>query len=94
MVDETITLIRYHIHHAAAVRFWRALQRPTDTGLVEIVRITESHEATAWTIFEQYDDQAFSYTHCTSFAVMKDLGLNHVFSADHHFAMLGFVPVP
>jgi predicted nucleic acid-binding protein len=93
VLDESITLIRYHIHHAAAVHFWHTLQQLADTGLVEIVRVSESHEVAAWAIFEQYDDQALSYTDCTSFAVMKDLGLTHVFSADHHFAILGFVPV-
>ena len=94
VLDETITLIRYHIHHAAAVRFWQAVQNLMDTGLLKVVRISESHEAAAWAIFEQYDDQALSYTDCTSFAVMRELGLSHVFSADHHFVILGFVPVP
>jgi len=41
----------------------------------------------------QIFDQAFSYTDCTSFAVMRDLSLNDAFTADHHFATAGFVPV-
>ena len=93
VLDETITLIRYHLHHAAAVRFWHMLQLLIASGLVELVRVSQEHEKAAWEIFERYQDQAFSYTDCTSFAVMRDLGLTHAFTADHHFATAGFVPV-
>ena len=94
VLSETIILIRYHIHHAAAVRFWQLLQRMIDSGLVMLVRVDQEHEAAAWQIFEQYSDQAFSYTDCTSFAVMRTLDLTHVFTADHHFATMGFTRVP
>ncbi len=59
-------------------------------GLVEVVRITEGHEANAWAIFEKYSDQKFSYTDCTSFAVMQELNLTDVFTGDHHFLILGY----
>jgi predicted nucleic acid-binding protein len=62
--------------------------------LVELVRVDEAYEATAWEVFERYADQKFSYTDCTSFAVMRDRGLTHVFTADHHFAILDFILVP
>jgi uncharacterized protein len=90
VVAETLTLIRYHLHHAAALRFHQTLQQLVASGLLQLVRISEEHEAAAWTIFAQYADQAFSYTDCTSFAVMRDLQLDHVFTADHHFATMGF----
>ena len=94
VLAETITLIRYHIHHAAAVRFWHTLQELVEAELVTLVRADETHEAAAWEIFEQYADQTFSYIDCTSFAVMRALKLTHVFTADHHFAVMGFVLVP
>jgi predicted nucleic acid-binding protein len=94
VLDETITLIRYHVHHAAAVRFWNLLRQLIDAGQVELVRIDEAQEAIAWDIFERYSDQDFSFTDCSSFAVMRDLGLTRVFSGDHHFAILGFTLVP
>ena len=93
MLDEAITLIRHHIHHAAAVRFWHTLQQLVDAGLVELVRVSDTHEAAAWAVFEQYADQTFSYTDCTSFAVINDLKLTHAFTADHS-AILGFALVP
>ena len=94
VLDETITLIRYNLHHAVAVRFRNMLQKLIDAGLVELVRIDETHEDVAWRIFEQYADQKFSYTDCTSFTVMRALKLTYVFTADHHFATLGFILVP
>jgi uncharacterized protein len=92
--DEALTLIRYRLGHAAAVRFGRTLNSLIDAGLVNLVRIDDAHEATAWEIFERYSDQSFSYTDCTSFAVMQALDLLDVFTADRHFATLGFVCLP
>lgn len=93
VLSEAITLIRYHVNHAAAVRFWHMLRELIAAGLVELVRVEEAHETAAWEIFEKYADQKFSYTDCTSFAVMQALGLTQVFSADSHFATMGFILV-
>ncbi len=93
VLAEAITLIRYHLHHAAAVRFHQLLLQMVTGGLVEVVRITDEHVANAWTIFEKYSDQKFSYTDCTSFAVMQELNLTDVFTGDHHFSILGFTLV-
>ena len=43
---------------------------------------------------ETTDDQRFSYTDCTSFVVMHALELTQAFTADHHFAVLGFELIP
>jgi len=94
VLAETITLIRYHLHHAAAVRFWQTLQQLVAARLVELVRVDEAQEATAWEIFEGYEGQEFSYTDCTSFAVMRSLELTQAFTGDHHFATMGFVLIP
>jgi len=94
VLDETLTLIRYNLNHAAAVRFWYTLQQLSNSGLIKVVRVDEGHETLAWQIFEQYTDQEFSYTDCTSFAVMRDLKLSDVFTVDRHFAIMGFTLVP
>jgi uncharacterized protein len=93
VLAEAFTLIRYHLHHAAAVRFHQLLQQMVKGGLVEVIRISEEHEVSAWAIFEKYSDQRFSYTDCTSFTVMQDLNLTDVFTGDHHFSILGFAPI-
>jgi predicted nucleic acid-binding protein len=62
VLDEAITLIRYNMHHAATVRFRQMVQSLIEDGLVELVRVDETHEEAAWDILEQYSDQDFSYT--------------------------------
>lgn len=94
LLAEAVTLIRYKMHHSAAILFWDTMQQLIDSGLVELVRVSEDHEAIAWAIFEKYTDQDFSFVDCTSFAVMQDSGLSEVFTSDHHFATMGFVLVP
>ena len=71
MLDETLTLIRYHLSHAAAVRFWHLFWGLVDAGLVRFIRIGAAEEQRAWEIFEAYADQDFSFTDCTFFAVMQ-----------------------
>jgi predicted nucleic acid-binding protein len=91
---EALTLIRYRLGHAAALRSGRSLQQLAGSGVVEYVRVDDSHDAVAWHIFERYADQTFSYTDCSSFAVMRALDLRRAFTADRHFATLGFELVP
>ncbi|MFA7234316.1 MAG: hypothetical protein WC076_09405 [Terrimicrobiaceae bacterium] len=40
------------------------------------------------------DDHAFSFTDCTSFAVMRRLGLVEAATSDSHFQAAGFRPLP
>ena len=94
VVAETLTLIRYNLGHAAAVRFWYLLQELITDGLVEYIRIEAVHETVAWQIFERYGDQDFSFTDCTSFAVMRLQHLTEVFTGDHHFFVMGFILKP
>jgi predicted nucleic acid-binding protein len=54
-----------------------------------LVRITEDDEERAWRIFRQYDDKGFSFTDCTSFALMERLDINTVFAFDDHFIQYG-----
>jgi predicted nucleic acid-binding protein len=54
-----------------------------------LLRITEEDEERAWRIFRQYDDKAFSFTDCTSFALMERLDINAVFAFDDHFLQYG-----
>ena len=47
VLAEAITLIRYHLHHTAAMRFHQLVQQMVAGGLVEVVRISEEHETNA-----------------------------------------------
>ena len=91
VLAESVTLIRYKMYHSVAVQFYNTIQKLIESGLVKLMRINEEHETTAWKIFEKYNDQNFSFVDCTSFAVMQNLNLSEVFTADHHFETMGFI---
>jgi predicted nucleic acid-binding protein len=42
----------------------------------------------------KYHDQAFSFTDCTSFTLMRELGITDVITADDHFRVAGFRVLP
>ncbi len=94
VLGEALTLMRYHLGHAAAVSLGQMVRGFANAGLVRLIRVEESQEAAAWEIFEKYDDQKFSYTDCTSFAVMRALRLQVAFTGDRHFAVMGFTVFP
>ena len=87
VLDETLTLVRARAGHALAVHAGDALRDPS---LVELLRVLPEDEENAWSLFVKHKDQDFSYTDCTSFSVMRRLGLETVLSTDHHFQQAGF----
>lgn len=88
---ETITMLRYRVSHAAAVKYRQMLNKMIEGGLVQLTRVTEIHEKEAWLLFETYSDQNFSYVDCTSFAVMRNLAISEAFTNDHHFRTNGSI---
>ena len=45
-------------------------------------------------IFFRYRDKDFSFTDCTSFAVMRELKIHEVLTTDRHFVQMGFTTLP
>lgn len=87
VLTETLTLIRYRLGHAWAVRFGQAV---FESRLAELVAVTASLRQRAWEMFQRYDDKTFSFTDCTSFAIMESLELKTAFAFDKHFEQYGF----
>jgi len=88
IVDETLTLIQARLGHRAAVdlgiKFWRE-------DIATLVPVTRDIQLRAWEIFQNSPDKGFSFTDCTSFALMEQLGITNAFSFDAHFDQLGRV---
>jgi predicted nucleic acid-binding protein len=91
VVDEAITLIRLRVGHAAAVGFGERLLR---TRWCRVVDIDEDLRRTAWDLFVRYDDQMFSFTDCTSFALMRSMSVSEAFAFDGDFGAAGFTRLP
>lgn len=94
VLAEATTLIRYKVHHPAAVDFRRMIRQMTSNEVLQVVRITAAHEEAAGEIFDRYREMDLSFTDCTSFVVLRELGLFEVFTGDHHFRAMGFVLIP
>jgi predicted nucleic acid-binding protein len=77
--------------HAAAVRFGEAIRVHP---LVDWVVVDSELWSAAWDIFTRYDDKRFSFTDCTSFAVMHLRSLRDVLGVDRHFQQMGFRLLP
>jgi len=92
VADEVITLVRMRLGHATAVDAGEALLRSQWCRLLEVDHATRE---SAWNIFVRYDDQSFSFTDCTSFALMRALDADDAFTFDRtDFAAAGFTVVP
>jgi uncharacterized protein len=87
VLDESITVIRYRASHRAAVVFGDALM---SSAIVTVIDLTDEDRFNAWAMFKKYGDKELSFTDCTSFVLMKKLGLQTAFAFDDHFRQLGF----
>ena len=91
VVDETLTLLRVRFGIAAAEAWW---QQVDNSPRLRWEFITLARAEKARGIFFRYRDKDFSFTDCTSFAVMRELKLNDALTTDHHFAQIGFTMNP
>lgn len=82
VIDEVITLIRSRVGHDAAVAFIKGFE----ISKIPVLRITEIDENLAINIFIKYRDKKFSFTDCTSFALIDRYAINAVMSLDEHFS--------
>jgi len=90
VVGETYTLLRRVASHRAAVSFGAAARRSAAAGRLQVVYPDPALDDAAWTIFTQYEDHAFSFVDCVSFAWLRANPEVEVFAFDRHFDVLGF----
>jgi hypothetical protein len=89
--DEAVTLIRSRLGWNAAKDFGTNLKGSSFAG---IIKVRDEDEENAWRIFLKFKDQDYSFTDCTSFAVMERLKIDTAFSFDSHFESMRFRVVP
>lgn len=91
IIDESITRIRMIVGHRLALSFGKNI---FSSHLYHIHYIDEELEKEAFRIFEKYTDKRLSFTDCTSFALMRKLGIKRAFAFDEDFLAVGFEVVP
>lgn len=89
--DEVITLTRYRLGWEAASRLGDQLRT---NRVAQIESITPQDEDAAWTIFSRYRDKSFSFTDCTSVALVKRVGIAVCLAIDGDFRAYGLHCVP
>lgn len=89
--DEVITLVRARLGHSLARRVGKTLRAPE---VVELVRISSEDEEEAWNLFVRHRDKHYSFTDCTSFALMGRLGIEAAITTDYHFRQAGYQTEP
>lgn len=88
---ETITYLSCSIkNHDLALKF---LDRIESNNFVTIFEVDLGIKNKAVEIFKKYDDQYFSHTDCTSFAIMQKEKLTNYAGFDDHFRSMGFYPI-
>lgn len=89
--DETVSLCRYRLGFKAAERVGNVL---LDRDTVDLMRISPEDEQNAWVLFRDRADQQYSFTDCTSFVLMRRLGILHALALDEDFRIEGFDVAP
>lgn len=90
IIDETLTLLRVRGERKRALLLGAKFFKQE---LAEIHKVTTTDLMLAWEIFEQFDDKGWSFTDCTSKAVMEQLSIKVAFAFDHHFHQFGTIQV-
>lgn len=89
--DETVTLCRMRLGHRAAVQVGTALRETAD---IDVVHVSPDVERAAWDLFTARAGQAYSFTDCTSFVLMRRLSLETAVALDDDFRTEGFRVLP
>ena len=90
ILDEAATLALARRGSYAALRL---LEIPELSRGFELQWIGPERFGAAKAFFRKHADHGYSFTDCTSFVVMRELGLSEALTTDRHFREAGFKPL-
>src|SRR5260370_11228634 len=85
VVDEVLTLLKTRFSTQAAIRAGQSLFGERHSTLVYLA---QDDLRRAWKIFQTHRDKGWSFTDCTSFALMQRLRISAAFAFDQHFSQM------
>lgn len=94
VIDEAVTLARARSGGPVAVRILDLVEQSVG---IRVERIDAARIDATKAYFRRHVDQAFSFTDCSSFVVMRELRIRKALTTDGHFVGAGFealLPVP
>ena len=91
VLDEALTLLRSRRDLASATTFIDKIKKSKS---VRVFWIDEGLFEKALVIFQKSDHKSWSFTDCTSFALMRELSISEAFTFDGHFREAGLVSYP
>jgi predicted nucleic acid-binding protein len=89
--DETVTLCRGRLGHAAAAKVGAVLR---ESPMVDLIRLSAEDEGRAWELFLARPDKQYSFTDCTSFVLARRMKLEICLALDEDFEREGFATIP
>jgi uncharacterized protein len=87
IVSETVTLARARSGAHVALRILDLLDQ---SGGIRIEFIGPARFDAARRFFRRHADHGYSFTDCSSFVLMRELGMKRALTSDRHFKEAGF----
>lgn len=91
VIDESCTLAKARAGSLAASRLLDLLE---GTMALDVEWIGPERFDAAKALFRKLQDQGYSFTDCTSFAVMRERRIARAITSDDHFRIAGFQLAP
>lgn len=95
ILDELYTLLLMNVGFQPTINYKEKLDILITEHVLDVIWIDQHLAQRGWDVFERHNiDKKWSFTDCTSYAVMKDFGITEAFAFDHHFEQMGFIRLP
>ncbi len=91
VLDEAYTHLRLDAGLATAVALHGLVEK---SNVITVAEVDRNVRQDGWEVFVRYADKEWSFTDCTSFALMRRQGMTDAFTFDHHFQQMGYVVQP
>ena len=90
VLDETLTLLK---SRGIAKQVNTLLEIIRESESITVERLGQERFNSSVNFYASRLDRGYSFTDCTSFILMEELGLTKALANDKHFSQAGFVPL-